>query len=123
MPARAGFAERRRKKGPTMKRMAWTVSVLGVCVGMLLPAVVRAQQFMGVGVAKQCVGPPNVDPQEQGIARVGDTITCTIQVTNLDEAGNALRVDSVTDTVHHFSGTVITQNLLDGPTVLPVLDT
>jgi len=103
-----------------MKRLI--LALAWILFAVLPPPAARAQPFHGVGVAKQCVGPALVDPQGVGKARIGDTFTCTIEVTNLDEAGHALRLDSVSDTVHHASGDVSSGNLLGTPTVLAVLD-
>src|SRR5712691_7416583 len=98
-PGERGFVPNAEEEDQSMTRVARTGLMLGVLAcGGLLPGVARGQGFGGVGVAKQCVGPVLVDPQGKGIARVGDTITCTIEVTNLDEEGHALRFDSVIDT-------------------------
>ena len=72
-------------------------------------------QFHGAGIKKFCVGPDGVTPK----AREGDTVTCTIRVTNVDDFACALTINSISDVVHHASGDVSTGNLLAAPVILP----
>jgi len=87
-----------------------------------LPAIAQAA-LHGADIHKVCVGPAVCDPNEQGVARVGDTITCTIEVSNADTFGHSIRVDSITDSVMHDGGATTTGNLLGAPVTLPALGT
>ncbi len=99
----------------------------GLCLGLalLVPTSGHAQtQLHGAFIDKACVGPLIVDPLGLGRARRGDVITCTLGVTNVDDFGDSLRVDTITDTIDHAGGPVTTPNLLPGgmSTILPTLD-
>ena len=74
-------------------------------------------QFHGASIKKACVG-PNGDAANPK-AREGETVTCTIRVTNDDDFGCELTINSISDVVHHASGDVPTGNLLAAPVALP----
>jgi hypothetical protein len=67
------------------------------------------------GLASVCIGPGGVGTP----LLPGQTITCTIQVVNLNTCGDVIRVNSIEDCVHHASGDICTGNLLGAPVVLP----
>ena len=99
-----------------LRRFGTTVVVM---LGVLAARPTAAQMLHGASIQKACVGPVLVDPTGVGKARVGDPITCTIRVSNRDDFGDAIRVDSITDTTNHVSGNTTTANLLAMPVVLP----
>src|SRR5580765_11280 len=71
----------------------------------------RAQQgFHGAAILKNPVGPDGT-PR----AHVGDTITATITVMNLDDFLDTVTLSNIFDVVHHASGDVTTANLLPFP--------
>jgi len=76
----------------------------------------QQQQFHGASIQKVCAGPNGNAAVPR--AREGDTVTCTIRVTNIDDFGDALTINSIVDVVHHRSGDVSTGNLLAAPVVL-----
>lgn len=83
------------------------VAILLLTLGFQTPLL--AQQFHGGAILKTPLGPNGTSQ-----ARVGDTITATITVINLDEFGDSLRLTSIVDRVFHASGTVTSPNLLPG---------
>lgn len=68
----------------------------------------------GGEIRKGCRGPAAQDPDQIGEGRPGDTITCNIQVTNRDDFGHAIRVNSIVDTLFHTGQPTTTSNLLPG---------
>ena len=68
----------------------------------------------GGEIKKGCSGPASVDPDGKGFAGEGDPITCRIEVTNKDDFGHAVRVNSIVDTLEHAGGATTTANLLPG---------
>ncbi len=89
--------------------------VLGtLLVAMCMAVPAMAIPFHGATILKNVVGPDGINP----IARVGDTVTATIEVINQDDFGDTITVQTITDTVHHTSGDVTTSNLLAAPVVL-----
>ena len=68
----------------------------------------------GAEIRKGCAGPGAVDPDRVGVGRPGDLVTCNIHVTNKDDFGHAVRVNSVVDALSHADGPTVTANLLPG---------
>src|SRR5438477_6366860 len=77
---------------------------------IFLCASAQAQLFHGGAILKTPLGPNGT-----ATARVGDTITATITVMNLDDFGDTLTINSLYDTNLHFSGTMVSPNLLPSP--------
>ncbi len=90
------------------------VLLVAILTGFLVPAAtpVAFAAFHGATIQKSVVGPDGVN----AFARVGDTVTATIRVTNADTFGDAITVQTITDTVNHTSGNVTSGNLLPGGT-------
>src|SRR5438105_2015485 len=63
----------------------------------------------GAGIFKVPVGPLGTPRAE-----VGQNITASIKVQNLDDFGDSLTIGSITDAVHHASGHVLSPNLIPG---------
>src|SRR5215475_3888300 len=98
-----------------MCRKLGLLSVLVGClaIALALPTVAKAQCLHGVAIAKSCLGPGGTP-----IATVGQTVTCTIQVSNNDSCGDAIQINSIVDVVHHTAGDTSTGNLLAAPVTL-----
>src|SRR5437879_275025 len=79
----------------TMLRCALGLLVLGVILGA--PTVAHA--IHGASINKSCQSVP-----PDAVIHPGDTIKCTITVTNVDTFGDALRIDNIFDSVHHKGG-------------------
>lgn len=86
--------------------------MLVVGFGLMSPQKAHAA-FHGATIQKSCVGPSGLP-----VAREGETVNCTIRVTNADDFGDHLTITSISDVVHHQSGDVATGNLLGAPVVL-----
>jgi len=88
--------------------------VLG-SVFAVLTVPTAAHALHGAAIQKVCLGPGNTAK-----ARPGDTITCSIKITNTDTFGDMLRVDSITDVINNLGGPTTTANLLTDPcAILP----
>ncbi len=90
-----------------------------ILLGVAVCAVSQAQPFFhGVAVFKNPAGPNGTNR-----VHVGDTITSTITITNLDDFGDTLTITQVVDVVYHKFGPPLTNILLSTPTNLlsPVL--
>src|SRR5262249_2277740 len=93
------------------------VGVALLALTVILPtASAQAQCLHGVGTNKNCLG-----PRGDAFVLRGETITNTISVANFDTCGDAIRVDSIIDVVHHSAGDVTSPNLLASPVTLPAL--
>jgi hypothetical protein len=93
-------------------RCLWGVALLALTAA--LPGQAWAQAQHGVGITKNCVDPRGGEP---GVVLRGETVTNNITVFNLDTAGHAIRVDSITDAISNVNS----GNLLAAPVTLPAL--
>src|SRR5262249_48370686 len=72
-----------------------------------------AQDFHGAAILKTPLGPDGT-PR----AHVGDTITASITILNLDDFEDTVTLTNIVDIVHHKTGDVTTTNLLVVPVTL-----
>src|SRR5438874_9874754 len=77
---------------------------------------IHAQAFHGASIQKNPVGPDGT-----ARAHVGDTITATVTIMNLDEFLDTVTITNIVDVVHHASGDVTSANLLAMPVTLDSL--
>jgi hypothetical protein len=107
--------------GPVLKDSA---TMSGTYVGLGLPFSTTAPGASssgpcghGIAHVKNCVGPAGLGAP----VLPGQTVVCTVQVISLDTCGDAIRINSVEDCVHHRAGDICTGNLLSAPAVLATL--
>src|SRR6266850_2534047 len=72
-----------------------------------------SQDFHGAAILKNPVGPDGT-----ANAHVGDPITATITVMNLDDFGDTVTITNILDIIHHAGGDVPTGNLLLAPNTI-----
>lgn len=91
------------------------VPLVLLCLTALLTPPGQAQPvFHGAAIYKTPVGPDGT-----ARAQIGETITASITVQNMDEFNDSLRLTTIYDIEHHFSGDVTSPNLLTpGRTVM-----
>ena len=74
--------------------------IVGLAAGF--PSAARAQQRHGGQITKDCR-----DPRGLKSPRPGETVTCTIVITNADTFGDALRIDRIVDTIQRGAGPLV----------------
>ncbi len=88
-------------------------SALFLLIGLAFCGSTQAQLFHGAAIFKNPLGPDGT-PR----AHVGDTITDTLTVMNLDDFLDTITITNLVDVVHHASGNIISSNLLSSPVTL-----
>src|SRR5438552_7843530 len=93
----------------------WLIVLLmnGLCVILLSAPPANCQMFHGAAIFDNPVGPDGT-----ARAKVGDKITVTITVLNLDDFLDTVTVTNIVDVVHHASGAITSSNLLATPVTL-----
>jgi hypothetical protein len=96
-------------------KFVWHRSTLlnGLCALLLFAPRVQGQSFHGAAIFNDPVGPDGT-----ARAQVGDKITVTITVMNLDDFMDTVTVTNIVDVVHHATDTLTSSNLLTAPVTL-----
>jgi len=89
------------------------IPALFLFIGTVFCSPAQAQLFHGAAIFKTPVGPDG-----SSRAHVGDTITATLTVVNLDDFLDTSTITNLLDVVHHASGDVTSTNLLASPVTL-----